>query len=170
MEQSHAATPEQQLRTIQVLVWALMAGLVVFAATAVVVGPGGPMAPAQPSSEPVRAGPLLPVLGALMAGCAGAFFAFGAAAKKQARKAWEARADEEDGRAKIIAVLSTSSILRAALVEGPGLFACVVVLLSGEPLPLAGAAIAVGLMATLLPVRSRLAQLEEAATGMRAIR
>jgi hypothetical protein len=163
-------SPAQQLRTIPVLVGALIAGLVIFAVTAVVMGPGGPLASEEVASgEPMPAETMLAVLGVLLVGCLGAFFAFGAAVRSQAHKAWEARADDEDGRAKLVALLSTSTILRAALVEGPGLFACVIVLLTGSPLPLAATALVVGLMATLLPARARLARLEEAASGMRRV-
>lgn len=169
--QDSASSPEHQIRVLPVIVGSMMAGLVMFAAVAVVVAPTTAAAPAQGAAprSATQPGVLLGVLAALLVGCLVAFFAFGAAAQSQARKAWESRADDEQGRQVLRGVLSTSTILRAALLEAPGLFAGVMVLLSGDLLPLAAVAISVGLMATLLPTRARLAKLEEAATGVRPV-
>ncbi len=158
--------PEHQLRVVPALVGSLMLGLVLFAAAAVVIGRAEtPSAPGAAPPAQMDPAVLLGVLAALLAGCLVAFFAFGAAARSQARSAWQDRGDDESGRARLAGILSTSTILRAALAEGPGLFACVIILLTGDLISLAAVAVAVGLMATLLPVRSRLARLEEAAAG-----
>lgn len=170
MQPSQPATPEQQLRILPILVAAMMAGMVVFAGIAAAVGPvGGAPPTGSPTPQAMRAETLLAILGVLLAACLAAFFVIGRTAQGQARRAWESRADDEDGRARLVAVLLTSTIVRAGLVEGPGLFACVIVLLTGNLLPLAVAALAVGVMASLLPVRARLARLEEAATGVRRV-
>jgi hypothetical protein len=149
----------------------MIAGLVVFAAVAAFLAPSASAPPAQGGPPPPGVSPsvLLGVLAALLAACLVAFFAFGAAAQSQARAAWAERSDDQQGRQRLLGVLSTSTILRAALLEGPGLFAGVLVLLSGDLLPLIAVVIVVVLMATLLPMRSRLARLEEAATGLRPI-
>ncbi|VAX40545.1 hypothetical protein MNBD_PLANCTO03-1679 [hydrothermal vent metagenome] len=171
---------EQQLRTLSLLVGSLLLGMVSFVVMAVVMGPSGAGAIGGSGGSGGTGGgggnapgsQQLPMVfwiavGAVTAGCFGAFLAFGKVAQDQAKAKWEAREDDEAGRAAVVQVLFVSTIIRAAFAEMPGVLAGATILIGGGLYPLAVAGVSVLLLASLLPVRSRLARLEEAATGMR---
>lgn len=167
---TQTVTPEQRLRAIPMVVGSLMTGIAAFGAVAVLTGPAGsPPGAGQTPPDPAFKNTVLMVLATLLVAAVAGFVAFGVVAKSQARQAWERRADDEDGRIRLLNVLSIHTFIRAALVESVGLFGCVITLMYGDLLPLLAAGISVVLMATLLPARSRLARLEEAASGMRRV-
>lgn len=161
----------EQLRTLPFIVAALIAGLAAFSVIVALIAPGG--APASPApAAPVPAGGgaplndilLIAVAALLLAGIVG-YLVLGATAATRARRAWQDRADEEQGREAVGSVLLTTTIARAALVEGPGLFGCVYAMLTGNPAGVVAACIAIGLLSALLPVRSRYRRLLEHATA-----
>lgn len=168
------SSPDQQLRLLPILLGQLLIGMIAFAVVAVLLGPAG-QGGGSGGGGPVGSGPwaTVDIMGiALVAtgvGCLAAFVAFGAVAKSQARRAWERREDDEAGRDAIARVLVTTSILRGALAEGPGLFAATIVYLSGELWALVVVGVSGVLILSLMASRSRLARLEEAATGMRGV-
>jgi hypothetical protein len=84
-----------------------------------------------------------------------AFWGLGRFAVSNLRKSWTG-ADAAERERKATVGLVTTSILRAGFAEGAGLFAAVVVLLTGSLYPLGSVVIAAVLLVMLLPVRSRL--------------
>ena len=172
---------EQQLRTLSLLVGSLLLGMVSFVVMAVVMGPsgagmigggggsgtgGGASGGSGPGSQQLTI-LFWVAVGVMSVGCFGAFGAFGKVAQGQAKAKWDAREDDASGRAAVVQVLFVSTIIRAAFAESPGIFAGTIILIGGGLSPLAVAAVSVLLLVSLLPVRSRLMRLEEAATGMR---
>lgn len=171
-------SPEQQLRTIPAMVTAMLMGVVLFAVAATLVGHGGGMgsgaggggggsaqgpAGAQGAVSPDA---LLLVLGVLtLAGAAG-FFIFGAHAVSRARRVWERRESDEQGRAALVNTLMITTVIRAALVESFGLLGGVLILMRGDLVAWGPVALCVVLLASLLPARARLARLEQATAGM----
>ena len=165
--------PAELVRTLPIIVGALMMGLVVFGVVLVVLTLGAGAGPAAPAGVPGGGqasgsfGVLYVVLGVLAATGIGGYFVMGGVARTQVRRAWESRENDEAGKAAIVNTLVMTTIVRAALVESFGIFGGTLVLLTGSLLPLVAMGLSVLMVATLLPVRSRLRTLEEAATGMR---
>ncbi|GIK19948.1 MAG: hypothetical protein DYG93_11945 [Leptolyngbya sp. PLA2] len=165
----HFSTPssplDDQLRVLPIIVGGLIAGLITFAVIVLMVAPGGPLtntpAPAAPS---INTPLLVAVAGLMFVGVVG-FIAVGASARARARSAWQERADDEQGAHAVGAVLLNTTIVRAALVEGPGLFGCVSTLITGHLAGLAAAAVSVVFLVSLVPVRSRSRALLEHATA-----
>ena len=166
-------TPEEQLRVLPILVGALTMGVVVFAGVSVFLaltssggsgGAGSPGAPGQTTGIPDVMG--IALASVTIAGIVG-YFVVGAAARGRARRVWEERTDDERGHAALVQLLMVTTIIRAALAEGFGLFAGVLILLYGEVLPLAVMAVSVMMLVAMVPARSRFRTLEEAATGVR---
>lgn len=163
----HPSPLQDQLRVLPIIVGGLIAGLATFAAVVLLVAPGGPL-----TNTPARAAPgpsidvplLIAVAALLLAGMVG-FIAVGVTARTRARRAWQDRADDEQGAHAVGSVLLNTTIIRAALVEGPGLFGCVYTLITGNLAGLAAAAVAVAFLVSLVPVRSRSRSLLEHATG-----
>ncbi|MCL4742813.1 MAG: hypothetical protein KJZ54_11505 [Phycisphaerales bacterium] len=167
----------EQLRALPFIVAALIAGLTVFAVVVMMVAPGGPLSgtPAptapQPSAPPVAGGGaplgdilLIAVAATLLGGMMG-YLVLGVTAASRARRAWQDRSDDEQGREAVGSILLTTTMVRAALVEGPGLFGCVHTMLTGSPAGVVAAAVAIGFLSALLPVRSRYGRLLEHATA-----
>lgn len=157
------------------LVGSLVAGMLFFAVTATVIRPGGSGlgggsgGGGSPPAGAPGPGVLLLVLGVVtLTGIAG-YFGFGAAATAQAKRAWERREDDGQGRASLARVLATTTVLRAAMAESFGLFGAVLIMLQGSMIAWAPIGVSVLLLVSLMPAASRLARLEEAATGMRGV-
>ncbi len=178
---------DQQLRTLSILVGSLLLGMVSFVVMAMVMGPsgagmigggsGGGVGGGGGGGSGGGSGPggqqltmiFWVAVGTMSVGCFGAFGAFSKVAQGQAKAKWDTREDDASGRAAVVQVLFVSTIIRAAFAESPGIFAGTIILIGGGLYPLAVAAVSVLLLVSLLPVRSRLMRLEEAATGMRAV-
>lgn len=165
---------------VPLLVIALIMGVSIFAVIASTVQtaggapagtPGAPAAPASPGGAPGAPGGLstpdlfLLVDGLLTVMGVGMFFAGEAIARRQARKSWEQRRDDQHGEESVAGILLTTTILRAAPLEGAALFAGVIVLLHKRFEALAIVGLAVALMALLLPARSRFNKLLAHARG-----
>lgn len=150
----------ESLRVVPLLVASLMTGLTIFTCIAVAMGPVSPVTPTgspSPTAQPpLPENVLYAALGALGAGCLVAYFVFGAWCTTKAKAAWQARTSDDDGNDAIARLLMTTTILRAALVEGPGLFGAVLILLTGSLATIAAPVVALVLLAMLLPARSRL--------------
>jgi hypothetical protein len=84
---------------------------------------------------------------------------------KQARKLWEARADDEMAMRRVYQGFMSVSILQAALLEGPGLLGAVATMLTGNALLLLAPGLAVVFLAALFPRRSRFDRWVEEVTG-----
>lgn len=148
--------PGQQPTTIEgimragpILVGVMMMGQVAFAA---MVGSGLVSLGSQPSLKldaTVLAFFALVGLGGVVG-----FFGLGAAWHGAAAKAWAQRSDESDGELRVARTLFTSTLVRAALLEGPGLLGAVLALLTGERALLGLTAVSVLLLTLLVRTRS----------------
>lgn len=149
----------ETLRAGPLMIIALMAGLTIFTCVAAVMGPISPPAPAgtppTPGQQPLPLNAMYAMLGALGAGSVVAYFVHGRSCVKKAKEAWKARTSDDDGRDAVARVLMTTTILKGALVEGPGLFGAVLILLTGSLAAIAAPIVALVLLAIMLPVRSR---------------
>lgn len=84
---------------------------------------------------------------------------------KQARKQWEARADDESAMSSVYQGFLSLSVLQFAMIEGPGLLGAVVTLITGNWLMLIATGVSVLMMAALFPRRSRMERWVEEVTG-----
>lgn len=175
-------TPESVLKSVQLVVLALIAGLMMAAGVmgflglsrAGGYGNGGtaplPMqpqpAPGAPTGSPA---PLLPtqstdpLSNVLAWAVPGLFvlsvcsaFAAGPLLKKQAARVWEARADDEAATVRAVQSFSALTVMRSAFFEGPGLFGAVAVMLTGNAFFLIAPAVCVLLLALGFPTGGRL--------------
>lgn len=155
------------VRTAQIILFALIAGMVMFAGVAHFVGPTTPPPPPPPplpvGTVPPAAGPfgdidpLLLVLGAMIIGQLPVLAMMGMAINKQASQiAARMNADSDARDLALSRLWFNSIIMRAALAEGAGLLAGVILLLKGETIALAGVAFAVVVMLLLIPTRGKL--------------
>jgi hypothetical protein len=153
-------TLTQIVRINQILVTALLFGVVSFAAVAVALGPLQP-APAPVAGAPIGPfggyDPLLLAMGALIVGQFPVLLFLGIAMGKQAAGMARRLAAEPETRDTALARLwMNGTILRAALAEGAGLFGAVILLLHGERLALVGVGFAVLVLVAIMPTRGRL--------------
>ncbi|MCC7388431.1 MAG: hypothetical protein IT431_06645 [Phycisphaerales bacterium] len=163
-----------QVARLPLVIGALLMGVLLFGAVATMqtlnapqTGGGG----AAPSGVPGATSPdvlLFTLAVVTLSGITG-YFVVGSVAVTQARRAWERRRDDEQGSLAIAQTLFVTTILRAALVESFGLFGGVLLLLQGAMLAWAPIGACIVLLASLMPAGSRLARLEEAATGVRGV-
>lgn len=163
-----APTLISHVRNAQVIMLALLLGVVAFAAVAFFIGPTTPPPPPPPTPPPVGGGapaagpfgnidPLLLVLGALIIGQLPVHAVMGMAINKQASQIAARMSNDVAGRDTTLTRLWFNSIImRAALAEGAGLLAGVILLLKAEPIALAGVGFAVVVMLLLIPTRGKL--------------
>ncbi|MEK6703445.1 MAG: hypothetical protein AABZ53_14385 [Planctomycetota bacterium] len=153
----------ETLRITPLMIIALMTGLTVLTCVALAMGPISPTT--TPGSSPGAAKPPLPetalyvFLGALGVGCVLAYFVQSGMCVKKSKELWNARTSDDEGHDAVARALMTTTILKAALVEGPGLFGAVLILLTGSLIGLAAPIVALLLLAVMLPARSRLESL-----------
>lgn len=155
---------QQTVRIAQILVFALLAGVIGLATVAVLIGPTSGPAVAPPAGAPAGpAGPfggldpLVMVMGLLMVGQVPVLTFLGVALARQAAGIASRHADEPEARERLLAGLwLNATILRAALAEGVGLFGGVILLLNGDRLALIGIGFALIVLVALIPTRGRL--------------
>lgn len=176
---SSSQSPATQLKSLQVIVFALMGGMLAFTglATYMALTKGALMVPHQPG-VPAGAGNagaaptgdptliLYVVSGVMSAVSIVAFVALGRFAASDVKKRL-ARVPAEGKERAAIPALMTTTIIRAAFAEGAGLLGAVMVLLTGTLYTLGAVVIAAILLLMLMPVRSRMeSMLAEAARSM----
>ncbi len=161
-DNSPGPSVEQAVRSAQVVVGALVAGLIMFGVVVEAVLRAGA---AQPGLGDV----LLPVLGVLYLGAGGASVALPRIMLSRAMVQVGGLGPDEAARALAPAYL-TSCILRGALLEGPGLFGLVIVMLTGNPLAYVAPALSVLMLVGTFPGRGRFDDLVERARGVRGDR
>lgn len=143
--------PAAALRSTQIVVGALAAGVLVFAGIAAVLGPlGDPPPPVALGLDGIALAAVVVTLGAVAASFT-----------VPPRLVEGARGSPPEQSSQ---VFRTSRVLGAALCEGPALFWCVALLLSGNRWYLAPVALLVALLLLHLPTNDGF----EAATGERA--
>lgn len=160
-------SPATQLKSLQVVVMALMGGMLAFTglATYMALTRGAALAAQQGSPAPAggTAAPsgndptmiLYVVSGVMSAVSIVAFTLAGTFAVADTRKRTAGLMGEARERAAAQGLM-VSTIIRAAIAEGAGLLGAVVVLLTGTLYTLGAVVIAAVLLAMLVPVRSRL--------------
>lgn len=152
------------LRNSQVIVAAFLFGVISFTVVAAVVGPlhapppGTPPATAATVSTPLgQFDPFLLALFAMIAAQLPVFFAIHSFFNRTATQAVTRHADDPEVRdATLSRIWMSSTICRAALGEGAGLFGAVILLLRGEQLALVGVAFAAIVLLGVFPTRGRL--------------
>jgi hypothetical protein len=150
MSNSTAAEPVASLRSTQILVVALILGVVTFAAVAAFMGPvGQPFPPVVSGLDAIESAAI-----AVSIGMAAASFVIPAKILEVARE----RSDHPRAEA-----FRTSRLIAGAMCEGPALLWCVALLLTGKWWYLAPIALLIGLLVLHIPSRDAY----EAATGER---
>lgn len=160
--------PATQLKSIQVIVLALMGGMLAFAglATYMALTKGPLMVPQQgestgaagTSATPAGTDPtmmLFIVTGAMSAISIASVVIVGKMARIDMKKKVAGLQGEARDRAAAM-VMMTTTIIAAGFAEGAGLLGAVVVLLTGKLYTLGAVAIAAVLLAMLMPVRARM--------------
>lgn len=167
---------DQSLRTLPIVVIAMMMGLIMFAGVAVLLNTqqqsplpalGAPPPPPGVSHAPLDDKPLLIAMAGIGIVAVVGQLALAKVAASQAKAKATAATSDQAKRDAIAPIFMITSIARAALAEGVGLLGAVIVLLTGNLLGLAGVGVAVVLMAFLLPARSRFDNLLRDATQTR---
>lgn len=143
--------PQQPVRAMTAIVFALMMGVASFAAISWFI-PQKPPTVSDPSI-------LLLVLVGLGTLALIAFFMLPLLAVHQAKRCWANRSSDDDVARALVCILSINTIMRAAFVEGTGLFGAMIQMISGGSIALIAPITAVILLATLLPARSRFERL-----------
>lgn len=167
MNSSGAQNADGVMKTLPVILMALMMGIATFAIVSVFVGPAngasaanGGAAVQTKSGTPVDTNILLAAMGGLAVVATLVYLTMGKIAVSMARSAAGKASGEDDRRNAVAGALMTTSIVRAAVCEGVALLGCVIVLLTGNLLGFAGAAFGLVMIASLLPVRSRFERLQ----------
>lgn len=152
------------LRTTQVIVAAFLFGVISFTLVAVVAGP---LQTPPPGTPPTAAATIATPFGqldaflfalfAMIAAQLPVFFAIYSFFNRTATQAVARHADNPEVRhATLSRIWMSSTICRAALGEGAGLFGAVILLLRGEQLALIGVAYAAVVLLGVFPTRGRL--------------
>ncbi|HPZ97183.1 MAG TPA: hypothetical protein PLT93_03515 [Phycisphaerae bacterium] len=95
----------------------------------------------------------------------GAYFVLRSLTLGNLRKQAEQESSEPDPETRVLPVWSTLVLIRGAMIEGWGLFAVVIALLSGSPLGYAATGLALALLALGFPTRNKLTQVTNSVTG-----
>lgn len=158
-------SPATQLKSLQVIVVALMGGMLAFTglATYMALTRGAAMVPQQGATPPPggavsRSDPtmmLYVVSGAVSAMSIVAFIVVGRLAVADVRKKAAGLSGDARERTAVQGMM-VSTIIRAAFAEGAGLLGAVVVLLTGTLYTLGAVVVATVLLMMLMPVRSRM--------------
>jgi hypothetical protein len=154
----------RRLRVLQVLVGALMMGLLsasVVMALLVVIG----HRPASPGLAPTFAFivPGLFVTTLVVSVLVGRVLA------TQARQQWEGTPEPKDAALFAMPKFEVRAIFRGALLEGPGLFGAVATLLTGEFLFLIVPGLSLIGLAAMFPTRDRVLDFVDQVTGRRGV-
>lgn len=155
---------QRRLRVLQILIGALMMGLLsasVVMTLLVVIG----HAPPSPSLAKTFA----VVVPALFAATLVASVVVLRALTSQARQQWEAASPHEDPAAFAMPKFEVQAILRGALLEGPGLFGAVATMLTGECLFLIVPGLALLGLAATFPTKDRALDFIDHVTGRRGV-
>jgi hypothetical protein len=162
-----AAQPAPTLGVIRVLVVSLLTGMLMFVAVSLFLKsnqsamPGGAAVPAPTApggiGVPVGSSPvdlmMMALAGMGVFATAGFLFAPALTIKPIAAK-WRAAPDEASREFALMSGLMTMTILRAAVVEGFGLFGAVIFFLHQEYTALIAPALAACALVTLVPTRT----------------
>ncbi len=153
---------EKSLKTCQVLVAAIMAGAISFAAAIVVVVQSGQMTKPSPGGNLDMLIYIVPAVG--IGALLGMFVIRAAMAKAAAGAVAQLR--DEDAVAGAIAVSFTKvTMITAAILEGPALLSIVATLITGRFEFLAGATACLIVMTVMFPTNGRLERWAQRVSG-----
>ncbi len=154
--------PESRLRIPQVLIAAMAMGLLAFAAVVAYIVREARTTPpmVQSASEIGMVVKGLTVVGVILGWVLWRVFLKQARARAQGQEQAEA-ADT------VFPLFQTALVLRAALIEGPGLFAVTATMLTGNWWNMAWAGVALAGFIAIFPTRGTFAHYVEEATGRR---
>ncbi|MGE3107144.1 MAG: hypothetical protein AB7G11_08635 [Phycisphaerales bacterium] len=146
------------MNVIRVFVLALIGGMLMFAVVTLYLRAGSPppAAPPAPSAtpSPPASSVLLLALGAMSLLTLPLYFLLPALQARQHALTWRRSDSDADRDDFVMRAMMTQTVLRAALVEGVGLFGIVIFLLEGHWLALAAPAVVAVLLVALLPTRA----------------
>lgn len=150
--------PPPSLRTLQFVSLGLMAGLATFTVVALFVEPSGGRTNPLTSLAGLSTSQLLvAVAGFLLAnGLVLCTIVLPAMLRARAGAVWSRRTDDQQGGAAVFQQFAILTIMRQAVIEGPGLLAAVAFLLTGDALTLVVVAVSLAVMAAFHPYRSTL--------------
>lgn len=148
---------DEAIRALRIVVGGLMGGLLSFTVLAAIVGP------LSPSPDLDLAQWMLIAIALLGSGCAAAY----AMLRQSLIRSLGARATElrqqSDPSGPIVEEYRRFVVAGGGLIEGPGFLAAVTYLVTGTPLALGAAGLAVALLAAHFPSAGALRRLAEAA-------
>lgn len=156
--------PANVLRVCQMMMAAMIVGIVIFAVVAVTMGLDGKMQAQQGQSSY-----LYPVLIAFAAGGIFASLIIHPIMLKQARQAVQAvpiESPENEATGIALRYWQTNTIISAAIAESLGFFAIVVYMISGSKPVLLMAGLSLALLVMRFPLRSRLDSFVSNVTGL----
>lgn len=140
---------QPQLRTAQILVGALLAGVATFAAVVASLVASGSLKPQQPDLVlPLGVG-----LAALFVAGVVAAVGVGRLVVRANREAWAKHPDPEPDL--MLMPFVSLTIMRAAFLEGPAILGVVALLLTGEWAMLAGTVLGAAGLLLIMPTRDR---------------
>jgi disulfide bond formation protein DsbB len=154
MEQNGA----RNISGLQIIVGAMMAGLLIFGIIALAVGPLG-------MPDPAMTGILLAVLAFLGATELIGYLVLRTVMLGKLRTDAAQGALGEDPEQSVLPVWSTLTLIRSAMTEGWGLFGSVITLLAAPPLAMGAIVLALALLGLGFPTRDKLTQLTVNITG-----
>ena len=146
---------EEVVRSGQIVIGGLMGGLLCFAAVAVA------LAPVSDSPDPQLGALMVGALTVLAAGCALGYRVMRRSMLQQLRARAAEMRQERDPAGPIVNAYQGFVIQGGGLIEGPGLFALVIYLVTGHPVALGAAGLALVLLALHLPSEAKLRRLAE---------
>lgn len=145
---------QPSLKVSQILVLALLGGLVLFTAVVIGLRLTGRMPPTQP---PIAGQPdvLLLALIGLCVVQTPIFFLVPSMMVKGLAAKWQAATSDEARESIVLGGLQIVSIVRGALVEGAGLLGTTIYLIQGEPLALVAPGLAAVALLAIVPTREK---------------
>ncbi|MEM9083399.1 MAG: hypothetical protein AAGB34_07375 [Planctomycetota bacterium] len=153
LTQNNAQGPTT-LPQLQIVIGSLIAGPVMFLGVTIYLITAGQFGTSAPGSQ---LNTILPLawLGLFLITSPLALVFFPRMIAVQARKKAVALEDIEQAKREIFASYSSATVIRAAFIEGPTLFAVVILLLTGEWYMLAAIVAGLALLAGIFPTQSR---------------
>jgi len=137
------------LKSLQIIVLAMMAGVLVFAVIAVAIGSRNP-------PQPELARLLMPILVLVGVVELPAYFVVRRASVASLRRSLEVDPPADDSDARVMTTFATLTIIGSAMAEGFGLFGSVIFLLTSEWPVLAAPAIALVVLVLRIPTGGKL--------------
>ena len=151
---------DQNLRTLRIIIGAMLMGIVGFGVVAAVLVAGG-----SSSTAPGSAKVLLLVLAAVVVTEIPAYVAVRTVIMGNLRRNLSGQAPQESHLQVMIKGFQTLTLIGAALIEGPSFFAIIILLISGQWVATAAAVAGLLLLAVQIPTRDKFNRFAGNVTG-----